>query len=226
MTLALVALMPIVLGFLFFLGRAYLTLVAHAATEHACQVQLLKTQTVVAELLEQLLALNSLAESLRAERLAAEIEVEQASGFPPALAIALAHLNSVVARQTALAAQQRRLLALAELQSRSGAAIALAHTQAAWSRLASTPSSVQASGHGGPLNVEARPAGDLTPSYAPAPNFSERQTVLVRWKEEMLRLFPHWIPRLPGPDRLANSCAATIKMKEGKWQAVLTVDRP
>ena len=231
-TISLLVLTPLFLAVLACSAGTYLTIRTDAKSRHICRVQLLSSQMRVAQLLEDLLALNSSAHRLRREREIADRNVRLA---PPAVKfIAVAHQLTVIGRQLVLAAKQKELILRGKLESFKGPSSAsrkisegLAHDQALFSDR-SVQLSAKTSVDVAFFDVVPEPRGSLTPDYLPSANFERRQTMRLRWQMSVGPLLPSWLTdsfttqKFLAQLKLKAECSATLRKENSKWQPILS----
>ncbi len=116
--MSLLALAPLVCALFVAVGTGLYMLKRKALAQAHCVQQASALQNKLRETLDRLLALNSQARSLRAQRSAADqaLKAALASLNPIAIASAQAYWNAVVLQQIALRARQQNLLSTADAQ--------------------------------------------------------------------------------------------------------------
>jgi hypothetical protein len=211
-----VAIVPMLLLALSILSAGCILLLKWRQTHELCQRSLYQTQKKAGDRFNELFGLNPEATRLRAERKAAEHAMKLAIFFPPAFAAAEAYYTSVVQRQIVLRAKQESLKTLIRVEGNRNL-----HTLSnelrsergidGWPTI--TPLR---------LSIRQSPPAALTPNHDPLNNFSILQAVKGRWMINPGEVFPKWLTRfVPKLDRVAGTCAATLKLKGDQWVPVL-----
>jgi hypothetical protein len=233
-SVTLLILTPLIVAAVAVLASGYLILKADGQTRHLCRVRLLDAQAKVSADLHDLMALNNLAATLRAERKIAEAEVSAAAAFPPVLLPpAQAHQTSVIARQLALAANQKRLILHATMQSKMAPVQTSHEVQSTLSSLNFTHSddhlSLEFSGRTqtASFDVVASPKSALTPDYMPSRDFERKQVMKISWSFRVSALLPSWIRPLAmsAGIRAHAECSAGLKKGDQQWQPSLNADK-
>jgi hypothetical protein len=228
---SLLILMPLLVAILAVSVAVHLTIRTDAKSRHVCRTELLRSQEKTARALTELLALNPRAKTLRHEREVAD-RAWQMAPTPPLKAAALIRLTFVIAKQVALAAQQKMLIAKGKSESHLGpqrvsrsVSAALAEDQALY-RARAIELGSRASAQSASFDLVATPSASLTPDYQPSRMFEERQTMRIRWQLAIGPLLPEWISHLLslefGRLKLKAECAATLRKEKSKWSPVLS----
>jgi hypothetical protein len=231
--LSLLLLAPVVVGALAVVSSGYLLLKADGQARHICRTELLDSQAKISVDLRDLMAMNKVAASLRIEREVAEAEVASTVLLPPAHAAAQAHETSVIVRQLALAANQKRLLVHAKLESQMAPAKTTRELHQTLTGLSLTHSDDNLSlkfsekMQTAEFDVIASPRGNPTPDYNPSPNFERKQAMKISWSFNASALLPAWIRPLvvSAGIRAHGECAATLKKGDQQWQPMLNADK-
>lgn len=209
---SLLALLPLVLTVTFALYVILTGVRRKAWAQSQCVWRATITQGELSKSLARLLSLNPRAARLRALRANADIKlrVALASGAAPAIAVAKAERLAVILAQSIHAGKQRAILREAEI-TRRRAEPALAESTRVWRE--------------GPVRVQPffplalavvpLPASSLTPDYRPAPAFTHRQQLRMRFD---VRLSPTGTPRVVQRTECALSLEPDSVHKERKWR--------
>lgn len=236
-TTSLLALLPVLLAGAAVCAAGFLVLRTDGEARHACRIELLRSQERIAERLKKLLEMNLGARQLRIERDIAERAVAIAV-TPPAKAAALAALEAVKIRQVAYAVRQQTLILKARMESWSGPTQGARAVRKALNE-AKRRQSEQLEKNNTPsldLTTTPRPAlfeltntpkESLTPDYQPSRQFSERQTMAVRWNLRIAALLPSWLRSLVASTdiTLRAQCLATLEKENDEWKPKLKLDR-
>jgi hypothetical protein len=229
-TVALLALFPLLLSGLAVALASYLAMRTQIEETHVCRVELLSSQERVRGDLVRLLRLNKYATQLRLQRKLAENAVAT-SVTPPQLAAATTALNAVRAAQMILAAQQKALIAAATLESHLGPEHARMAVESALRKSQvvqnDRPAAVNSPAHTrqGAFDLVATPEDSETPDYNPASGFSESQNMSVSTEIKVDSVLPQF---LSGPLlavqldlNLKIDCSATIRKGDDQWHTTL-----
>jgi hypothetical protein len=221
-------LLPIFLSMGALIVAGFLVIREQKQADYICRNQLLLAQKNMLLQMQKLQDLNPEATELRAERQIAQAEVEASAEFPPALAAALEHLNSVILRQEALSEYQQNLITMANFK-------AVSDVQSTSSQLRSTAlkKSISVYKTNVPqLAVLAEPPGDLTPNYETDPQISQKQQMQIAWSFEPALILPEWIKLLLEPKsfKLSSECSSVPKSQSklggASWFAALSRAKP
>jgi hypothetical protein len=235
--------LPLLLAVVAVVGAGFLVMRADAETKHLCRVGVLGTQEKIATSLSELIALNPQAQALRARRQAAEAAIR--SGEPHAVAAGTAALAETNVEQMALAALQKKLIAGAQLlgtktplKIRGDVERALSSAQnrvqlESGADLTTPSRSASFMGHVAMnlpfFDVRPTPAGDLTPDYQPAENFTQEQLILLSWSVDATSLLPKWSQTVGDLAqvtlKLRGTCGASIEKENNQWIAKLQADK-
>lgn len=202
----------VLVGFLIFLplllsGLASLSVSALYLKEKTkilsiCRKYTLQIQGQMAENLDLLQKLNPLAKQLRLERKKIERLLLNA---PPAIREALLiRLSYVIAKQIKLNLTQRSLIKKAE-----GYAMQQLRRLKQKIQLSVSSSQVPLSAK---LAVVAEPAMSLSPSYKTAWNFTQQQSIKIRWTEKPLDRIPLFLKTFLGQlPLIKGQCLSTLR---------------
>ena len=232
-TLTLLLLAPLIIAATGVVAAGYLILKADGQIRHLCRTQLLSSQAKISADLRDLMALNKVAASLRLEKRSADLEVTAASAFPPALPAANAHKASVFVRQLALAAQQKRLIFHAKLESKMAPAMTTREIYSSLTELRVIHSNDHLSldfsekTQSAAFEIVAQPRGNLTPDYSPSSDFERKQAMRVSWSFRASALLPAWIRPLVMSTGINahGECSSTLKKGNQQWQPQLNADK-
>lgn len=228
-TIAVIALMPLLLAIAVVVFSGYLVLIADAQARHICRAELLRAQADIAQSLNQLFALNPQARLLRIRRNMAEAKVAATFGTPAHVA-AHAELQTIIREQLALALKQKKWITLARLRAQAAPVLTLSKVRKAIRRRQNLFSETllfddwHPSRKSAQLNLRKIPAQSLTPDYEPGPRFNRTQEIRVGWSFAISSLLPSWLHpfvKLSGL-KMSADCSATLVEENKKWRPQLT----
>ena len=205
----------ILMGFLIFLplllsGLASLSVSALYLKEKTkilsiCRKYALQIQNQMAENLNSLQKLNPLAKQLRMER--KEIEFLLLTAPPVIREALLVRLSYVIARQVKLNFTQRSLIKKAE-------GYAMAHLRRLKQEIQPYVSSAQVPLFA-KLAVVAEPKISLSPSYKTAWNFTQQQSIKIRWMENPLNKIPEFLKNFLGRlPLIEGQCISSLRRSD------------
>ncbi len=224
------ALLPAVVG-LFFLAFTVVGLTQFdQATKYACRESGLKAQDKVAVLLRTLLGLNTLATTLKAEAIAANIAliIATASLEPEPIRRAYNFKKKVDDQRRALDKRQKQIVSasnnLLRLAHISG------HTQITLASRKGLPNIPflkltfrQQLGKAPRLSVKPD-SSELAPTYSPLPDLESRQALAHKWQYLVSVRNPFQM-FLDGKIEFQRSCEVTLKKEGSSWIAKIRRDR-
>ena len=224
---ATLALLPLLIAVAGALTAGLMALRAHRESLHACRTALLDSQSRLAEGWSQLRLLNPAADALRLSAREAQAEIAAAPD-PVTRSAAIARLAAIRARQFALDARQRAIIAIANLGARLEFERARAGSAAAFAKAAKAfdgrgAGVARAVGVAPKLPVEPRPPGELAPRYVPV----SAEPARLRWTARISEILPAWIPVSIDSARAfaEGECAATAQRSEATWTPRLVEGR-
>jgi hypothetical protein len=229
-SVALIALMPLLMAMAGFAAAFAATLTIHAHATHICRAGLLSLQSHAAQNLEKLWSLNPLARSLREKIQEQELLLDDpATAGAATIMLAELHTEHVTLhqRQTALIAAVRSI-DHAE-STRTHQAILRALSEHAHQFDSAKPGAYTRHFKEAHLSLIATPDGDLTPDYNTPPDFSSEQTATIDIEVPLASLLPGWLLKILASPTLAihTRCAANLTQQgNGKtWNPILTADK-
>lgn len=211
--MSLLILLPLFLTLALSLAVTYSVLKRKSLAQAICIQSASRLQENLRSPLEKLLHMNTQATALRTQRTIADDALAAAvsSGVPYAIAAAKAVQLGVILAQTAFRARQWALLTEAERIRSEGQR-----------ELRSRASRLPASGIQTPtyffraLAVEPKPITSLTPNYKPVPLFERAQQTRLRFRVNLLNLFPELGE---GLDFIQTTeCSVTLQERDERWQ--------
>jgi len=228
-TIAVIALMPLLLAVAAVIFASYLLIIADAQARHVCRTELLRAQDDIQRILDQLFALNPQARILRLRREAAQAKAAATVGTP-AHPVALAELQAVIQAQLAFALKQKKWIALAQARAQLAPFRTLSKVRSVfharqerinekrslddWRTTRKTPR----------IHLQKTPAHSLTPDYKPGPQFHISQEMRVSWSFAITSLLPTWLRPFAKASglRMNAGCSATLIEENQKWRPQLT----
>ncbi len=192
----------------------------HDLAQSICIKHTLQTQEHIKQALKLLLSLNPLADQLRHTQKHLEKLYRQAlKAREPATIIALRTKIEIIKQKRRLLDRKQKNI----LNSTVGS-VELGFTSFKQQIMKLYPNYIKKDHlQPVPLAVEAKPRGDIAPSYHPMSDFSLRQILSFSWKMPLYQFLPTWLKRAFFQNYLsAYNCSATIKKSGGKWKTALT----
>ena len=199
---------------------------------HICRTELLKTQSEAKKSLENLLTLNNLAASLRAELLAARMELAAAIAAenPGLIARAEAHILKVQSRQRVLDQTQKKLIFAANFQMNSGLqkVTSKLHLQDATNLSRSTSlfhfriNSIRTSLRTLAVHPDSP---DIAPIYELDKNFTEAQGLSVSWNSSFQTNSNKGFRWIQNQHTKKDHCSASLQSQNGTFKEILTEDK-
>ena len=213
--------LPIVISCLMLFTSLLFCIRNHDLAQSICIKQSLQIQENIKQALKKLIHLNPLADRLRHKQKHLEKLYQEAlkTGEPISISILRTKIEVVKQKRQLLDNKQKNILNSTARYVDSGF---LAFKQ---NMAPLNPSYIRKNHHQPiPLAVEAKPKGDIAPSYYPMRRFSFYQTLSLYWKMPLYRFLPKWLKKVFFQDYLSTyNCSATIKKIGRKWKTALTV---
>ena len=225
--MTLVTLLPLLFTLLLSIGFFFYVAQRKSLAQAICIQQAMRLQTNLRQTLEELLAMNPRAESLRQRRVQADQNVAEAltSAYPPAIAAAEAVQTEVIIEQMEFHAEQLALLLRAERQrseSQRGLHQRVSDALDAYNIRATTY-------YTRALAVEEKPATSPSPNYEPIEFFAEGQQQRYSYSADLAGTFPLDVRKFfTAPDlfdareifdvRQTTECSVTLENKGDQWE--------
>ena len=188
----------------------------HDLAQSFCLKHTLQAQEQMKKALQGLLRLNPLADQLRKTQKHLERLYRKAlkSGEPITIAILKTKIEIVRYKRILLDKKQKYVLKST-----------IQHVEQAFFSFKKDimrlrPGYIQKDHHQPlPLAMEARPLGDLAPSYHPVANFPFHQSLSFSWKMPLHHFLPNWLAQIFFQNRLSSyDCSTTIKKHKLQWK--------
>ncbi|MCB0394525.1 MAG: hypothetical protein KDD25_08190, partial [Bdellovibrionales bacterium] len=216
-----VVLTPILISALFVASIGILFSIEKAKGLSLCRSSLLDLQRSSSQSIQALQSLNPQATRLRLENQNAQRSMAATFGTP-GFPAAAAYYAEVKAQQALLRVRQIRILNSARAKSSFYLSKLRSEMKLQLSGLRRFDSPISHS-----LAVFANPPNSLSPDYETVPNFSERQSVFVRWEQSSRQVFPKFLANYVNLDQFSYqlSCGSTLKQELSQFSAVLKKGR-
>lgn len=186
----------------------------YSKTQKICRNQILLAQKYLGKNLERLIALNRQASTLRSEEAKLKATIASLAAVPPAAAPFVKLLKINQFRQGVLRGRQEMLISSAKHAARS---------EIQRFKTAVAPG-VRARDSKVRLMVLKKPTSAIAPSFYPATNFEDLQTISIRWKVLLSDVVSNPLFQFfKNASRfLIGQCAATLIPKGESWNPKLT----
>ena len=224
------ALLPILLGAMFFAFSTISFVQADLKLKHVCRSEGIKGQEEVAPLLKELLGLNPKALKLKAREIQLKIQIAAAE-------LAENHYQAIKLGQELVKVQEeRRVLDEKQKQLIKQANISLRNSyQSAQRKLdyenkylqsldSLLKSSLQVKSSRIPELAVRPDYTDTAPTYSTTPQFDEEQSLVQQWQYSLAVVKPLQ-PFLQGDFKFQKSCAVTLKKESNQWVAKIRKDK-
>lgn len=195
------------------------------ALKYQCRSEGLIGQKQVQPLLTGLLALNPLAEILKAAYLetVAELAAATAAANPVGIAKATAQLNQIMAKRQTLDKQQKQLINQSNLLLKTNhfkTAVLLYKKGAQISNILMKVNLVSLNGKAPRLAVHPD-STDIAPTYSPVEDFETKQSLAHEWqyRASVRAPFSNFIS---GNFLFKKACAVTLTKEDSRWIPKIT----
>jgi hypothetical protein len=206
------ALIPLLMTALVAVGFAHYALRRWSLAQSTCLQKATQMQTDLGKTLQELLALNHMAQELRHQRLIADRDLAAAmlTGIPATIAAAKLRRDAVIAAQTAFRARQEFLLLQAEGErARYELALRSAFFRQRLTGISSPRFYARA------LAVRPQPPTSLSPDYVPIEGFARGQQARFQYRVSLDSNLPYL--RDLGNFAHSAACSVTLESEGKRW---------
>lgn len=202
-TLMLLFLLPLILVIITVTITSFYWITAYTQKQKLCRHTLLSAQKILADGINQLIALNPQAKALRFKEKLIKMAIVSAAGNPPLLAELIAQLKLNHYQQTILHLKMTTLEKNAEIKSQAILFESAKH-------FLILPRAK--------LHLTKYPPRAIAPDFLPKPHFELKQRLSLSWQTQFnsfLNFFMHTKNIIDG------NCSTTLIRKETQWHATL-----